>query len=514
MDDPIGLEEIVSQVEQLKSNKAAGLDGISPSLVKCLPNSAIMLMCLIFNYVFSNGLYPESWYISKLITIHKRSNKLLCSNYRGISILNIFAKIYDAVLTKRLNLWWAPDDEQTGAQSGKGCTEQIVTLRLLISIAKKLRKPLYIIFIDFNAAYDRVPRYRLIEELVKLGCGKRMTSAIRAMYEVSYACLNTLRVNVNIGVKQGAPSSPFLFTLFINPLIRQLKELENDSFLNNLHGLFMMDDSVFFASSRENCLSKLRILQEFCNSYGMIINQVKTKFMVINGTPECRTPLRLGDLTVNYCSTYNYLGAFVTDDGLISSVLLEHYNDKLKHKFKYEAFINRNMSCPFWIKKLVLNSAFTSSVLYSCESWGRTSGAKIKTLYMDCIKACLGVRRSTHNELCLLEIDLPSITAYIKRQQQKFFTKVFRLEEKFSPLLSVLGKLEILDVSLLIMRLNWHLYVKTRYWLTFHKGRMHYTIITAVKLQFTSARTLIWTLVQYIVRKCVIMKDTGFSGLE
>ena len=66
----------------------------------------------------------------------------------------------------------------------------------------------------------------------------------------------------------------------------------------------LMDDTVILASSLEKCIEKLLILKKFCISSGMVINEGKTKFMVINGTHEDILPFVIGtDMTlrVHHC---------------------------------------------------------------------------------------------------------------------------------------------------------------------------------------------------------------------
>ena len=81
--------------------------------------------------------YPQSWTIAKLVTIHKKGDKKLPSNYRGISIINCLAKLYDMILCKRLQQWFSPYREQAGSQKGRGCLEHIVTLRLVTEMTSK-----------------------------------------------------------------------------------------------------------------------------------------------------------------------------------------------------------------------------------------------------------------------------------------------------------------------------------------------------------------------------------------
>ena len=56
--------------------------------------------------------------------------------------MDTLAKVYDKLLLNRLSLWSAIDKCQAGAQKGRGCIEQILTLRLLVDLAKCKKKKL------------------------------------------------------------------------------------------------------------------------------------------------------------------------------------------------------------------------------------------------------------------------------------------------------------------------------------------------------------------------------------
>ena len=157
LDDAIAPGEVDDCLRRLKSNKAAGIDGTAPGLLKLLPDSWILILTHLFNSVFY-GDYPASWTITKVFNIYKKGDRLDPSNYRGISVLASLAKLYDMILGQRLMTWYHPRYEQAGAQKNRGCIEQILTLRLLIDIARKKARTLYILFIDYQKAYDKVDR--------------------------------------------------------------------------------------------------------------------------------------------------------------------------------------------------------------------------------------------------------------------------------------------------------------------------------------------------------------------
>ena len=114
-----------------------------------------------------------------------------------------------------------------------------------------------------------------------------------------------------------------------------VKAFQNDGYLGALHILMLMDDTILFASTKENLVKKFGICQDFCEEYGMSINETKTKFMVINGTAKDRESIQSRGLTVKYCKSYIYLGAPITDDGSYNTMIDLHIKDKMKHAIKY-----------------------------------------------------------------------------------------------------------------------------------------------------------------------------------
>ncbi len=130
-----------------------------------------VFLCSVFNVIFQAQAYPTRWTYSKLVTRFRKCSSVLCGNYRGIAISDTLSKLYDTVINNRLCHWIAIDKTQTVAQKGRGCIEQILTLRLLIDLCKYRHWKLYIIFVDFRKAYDKLPRNKLFNCLRFRGYG-------------------------------------------------------------------------------------------------------------------------------------------------------------------------------------------------------------------------------------------------------------------------------------------------------------------------------------------------------
>lgn len=411
----------------MKANKSFGPDDIPPGVYKMLTPSWILLIATLFNLILSSASYPISWSRAKLFMLFKRGNRKDPNNYRGISVIDSIAKLFDMVLCNRLELWFKPYREQAGAQRGRGCIEHIVSLRLLTDYARKKKKKLFIIFVDFSKAYDLVPRHMLFEVLKRLGCGAIMLGTIIAMYSTTQSVIGTAIITTVIGVRQGSPTSCLLFILYVNDLIKLIKETcEPDGFLSWLHLLMLMDDTVLLATSRVNIIKKVKLLIKFCEKYGMVINESKTNLMVINGNFTDKENIHLHRLVIKHCDIYTYLGSPFTSDGCISSAIKIHAQEKMAHFHKFIAFIEKNNDLPFIIKKRVFDACLISAILYGCESWFNGDVKPISKMYNWALKHMLGVRRTTCNDVCYLESGYVPVNVIVKSKQRKFFVNMYR----------------------------------------------------------------------------------------
>jgi len=192
----------------------------------------------------------------------------------------------------------------------------------------------------------------------------------------------------------------------------------------------LMDDTVILATTKERLIEKLDILNDFCDSHGMIVNESKTKFMVINGDSTDKHDISwYNDVTINHCEKYVYLGSVFTADGSTISSISYHVKDKEKHLNKLIIFMNTNRDFPFYVKRKVLEAAFNAALLYSCESWLDVSCQEVDKMYMGAIKCLLSVRKTTANDLCLIETGMPALGSLIKQKQHNFLCKLVTTRE-------------------------------------------------------------------------------------
>ena len=270
--------------------------------------------------------------------------------------------------------------------------EHIVSLRLIIDTCLRKKWPLYIVYVDFTKAYDKIPRRSILQVLKDMGCGAVMLKALASFYKVSKSLIGLTIVSAVVGVCQGSPTSCLIFVIYVNILIRWFKRNNGlDGYLKWLHCLMLMDDTVILATSRANCVRKLQTLLDYCKEYNMEINEKKTKNMCVGkmnlDTDTLVVTSSDGNVTyrIDHCESYVYLGCVFTSDGSTKTALNKHVEDKRKHLLKLIMFYVKNQEMPFHVKLKVLNACFLSSVLYSWESWINVSLKPVEKLYYGAI---------------------------------------------------------------------------------------------------------------------------------
>jgi hypothetical protein len=124
--------------------------------------------------------------------------------------------------------------------------------------------------------------------------------------------------DITSGVRQGDSLSPFLFSLFINDLAKEQKNLDCGVVLNDSYKLSLLlyaDDIVIMSKSETGLQKMLDHLFIWCNQWSFSVNLSKSK--VIHFRKESkdlsRTQFMLGNDTLSIVKEYKYLGLYLNE---------------------------------------------------------------------------------------------------------------------------------------------------------------------------------------------------------
>ena len=90
--------DIAKVISKLNANKAHGVDQVSIAMLKLCSNEISKPLKAIFDRCILDGKFPSSWKLANVQPVHKKSSRQLKSNYRPISLLPIFSKIFEKIV--------------------------------------------------------------------------------------------------------------------------------------------------------------------------------------------------------------------------------------------------------------------------------------------------------------------------------------------------------------------------------------------------------------------------------
>ena len=188
LDKDLELKKVKTVINGMKNGKAARIDKLIPELLKSFDDNMLDIVLLVLNLIFQKGIFPEEWAIGVIIVLFKDGDTNDLNNYRGITLLSLLGKILVGVLNNRLSKvqcldYNLLDENQCGFRRGYRTSDHIFTLSTLINHYSKVKnKKLYLCFVDFRKAFDKVSHSVLWTKLLKYGIEGKFLNIIKSMY--------------------------------------------------------------------------------------------------------------------------------------------------------------------------------------------------------------------------------------------------------------------------------------------------------------------------------------------
>ena len=98
---PVTCDEIKKIIINLNEG-APGYDDVTAKCIKCICDNVLEPLVYLTNLSFNDGIFPCELKIAKVCPLYKANDSMLFSNYRPISLLSIFSKIYEKLMCNRL----------------------------------------------------------------------------------------------------------------------------------------------------------------------------------------------------------------------------------------------------------------------------------------------------------------------------------------------------------------------------------------------------------------------------
>ena len=304
LEEEFTVEEVRQAISEAKAVSAPGPSGQTISFFKLLFMHTPHLMTqalnqLVFVPLLSTEKHLQWIQERKVIYIPKKPRPTSPGDYRPLSMLEVLYKIPARILAHRLTqvLPKLIGPHQHGFMPKKGIQEPTLLATHLIEEANKHNKPLQLVSVDIEKAFDKVGHKVITQALRAFGVPEIMVQALQQYTLVGYAKVEVngrrgILITIRTGSGQGDPLSSILFLLASEPLNRALVANHTAAMYTTNDGLragpqlFADDNQLPLAITNTQALqSIMHTYDTYKQVSGLGVNIQKTTALCIN-TPE------------------------------------------------------------------------------------------------------------------------------------------------------------------------------------------------------------------------------------
>ena len=417
---PTDTNEIINAVSQMLAKTSAGHDHLSMQLMKLAMPFVAQPLADIINKSFIEGVFPDELKIAKVCPMFKSGDQCHISNYRPISILPSFSKVFERLMYNRLLSFLDKNNvlfrNQFGFRANHSTSMAVIEMVDRISAAIEEKKFSIGIFIDLSKAFDTVNHSILLDKLEHYGIRGIALEWFKSYLSnrkqfVEYNNSKSSLKEITCGVPQGSILGPLLFLLYVNDISNVSKILHFILFADDTN-IFLSDQNVDSLISIAN--NELCKLTKWFLANRLTVNVTKSNFIFFRSqkaksTPTCSN-LMLNGKTLLQVNSAKFLGIYID----------EHLNWK-KHTTELQMKISKNCGILSKLKhhlsaKLLLllyNSLILPYLNYCVCIWAETSLVNIKPiikLQKRCIRIVAQAGFKSHSDPLFKKFSVLKVT--------------------------------------------------------------------------------------------------------
>ena len=301
--------------------------------------------------------------------LHKEGDLTEVSNYRPITSLSVFSKIFEKLVHKRMTSFISRykliKPNQFGFQKNKCTSDAILEFLENVYDSFNENKHYLAIFLDFSKAFDTICHDILLKKLEHMGFRGPIYQWIKSFLSnrkqfVNIGNSSSEILDTKMGVPQGSTLGPLLFILYINDM--------SNSF-ENLNIVHFADDSTLHTSLTKNINiapqinTKLSYINTWLLANKLHLNIGKTKYMIFSikeKPPDLN--LVIGNSCIERTNVQKFLGIYIDD-----KITFKEHTNKISTKLSRGVGVLRKMKQI--VPRNVLKQLFYA-IIYSKLTYG------------------------------------------------------------------------------------------------------------------------------------------------
>ena len=381
---PVNSNEVHDVIKSFK-NKSTLDSKISALKVASECNTFTDVLAMMINNSFEFGIFPEPLKTARVVPIYKEGSKTEVSNYRPISLLSSFSKIYEKTMHGRLLEHLERNDSlfelQYGFRPGRSCEHALLNAQNTILNSLNKKQVALLLLIDFSKAFDMVDHETLLSKLYHYGIRGTVHKWFKSYLTdrkqfVTIDGTDSPLLGLGYGVPQGSILGPLLFIIYINDL-PGISKLAKFILYADDANIIISGPTVEDVYEKLNSLAKKLI--KWVETNGLALNVKKTKYMIFSRQrTSSEYEFKLANVKIERKAEVRFLGVIV-DDNLTWSKHITTVKTKMSRYFGIMYKIRRHI--PIDTRLQIFHSLVQSHLKFCSLVWGFAAQSHIDSVF-------------------------------------------------------------------------------------------------------------------------------------
>lgn len=365
---------IVKNMKVKKSHNPKNV--VSLKMMRACSTVFCSLLTWLISEIIATRSVPTIFKKANIIPLYKgKGSRNVASNYRPISLLTDFCKIFEKFLAERIQTRVESQlcDKQHAYRKKRSCHTALK--ELTNDIFKSIDNPstkVGAVFIDFSKAFDSIEQSLLIRKLMneyKLEPWYVKTMLANTKNRIFNVSGSDKCYPLSRGISQGSANAPLSFSLYINSISKVI----------TCKYQMYADDIIIYTEGKtlneinEKLQFEVDKILDWCEANCMKINFEKTKCMYFHKAKDYTikkenhiTEIKVREYLIQRVFSFKYLG-IILDCTLSFKLHYENVLNKLSNKIRYLRGFKRYLNKRVF--KVMVNAHIHSVIEYGIDIW-------------------------------------------------------------------------------------------------------------------------------------------------
>ena len=419
--------------------KTPGFDRINYPMISNLPLTLKERLICLFNAVFNQGIYPQSWRTAVIVPIPKPNKpKTDVGGYRPISLISCMSKTLEKIIAKRL-MWFlisknVISHNQTAFKRKQSTIDTLLHLQYYVSNALSSKNHISILATDFEKAFDRIGIHIVLQQISSWQIGPKIYNIIKAFlthrhFRIKINSVFSKTYSLQNGIPQGSPLSVVLFII----AFEQLSQILNMH--SKIEHCIYADDAIIFTKTSDmntvqtTFTNILNDIKEWGKTSGANLSIDKCKILHICRKKNCTSfNLSYENIAIECVNHLKILGIVFEKNFTFKQQCL-----KLRYDLAARLNIIKYLSskhCHIHVNILtqITRALVLSKIEYALPIFGWCATSHLKLLnkpYHTAVRRSLNAFPTSATTNILTEAGLPAIRDHVEATTFKLIPKLF-----------------------------------------------------------------------------------------